>query len=868
MQSPIGPGTRIGPYEIVDKLGAGGMGVVYRATDRTLARHVALKFLSDEFSADSTRVGRFQREARLLASLNHPHIAAIYGFEESGPASALVMELVDGPTLSERILDGPIPVPDVLTISRQIAEALEYAHEHGIIHRDLKPANIKITSDGQVKILDFGLAKAFSPETSSGLVSTSPTLSLGATQAGVLLGTAAYMSPEQAKGKAVDRRTDIWAFGLVVSEMLTGRRVFAGETAAETLAQVMLQEPRLDQLPPPTPPRLRALLQRCLTREPRSRLQSMGDARIEIEQIPHDSAVTDVSPSAPPATPRWRERALAAATLVLLVATAFLAVRPWRAPMSAAPIVRFDVPAPDGVTMRNVLGEPLSPNGRTLAFVGATGSSSPMMWVRPLESSTAQAIRGTEGVVRFYWSHDSQHIVFVTPNNIQKVPVTGGDPQILVNQTGRSVASSRQGVLLISGDGPLMRVSDTGGQAVPESELDASLKEVRHDHPRFLPDGRHYLFTARTQQGAAVYVGTLGSKDRRPLPGLATDSVYSDSGHLVFLREGRLFAQPFNVDSLTLSGEAVPVTPRFAAENAITANFSVSPDRSIAFLQTGEESPTRLVWFDRNGKELNEEPVTGSPQAPNLSLDGTRVAFERVEPNGKVDIWSLDLRRGTDMRLTFDGASERPVFSPDGTRLVFVRGRREGGEIYQKAAGGTGPEERLVKGEPTDWSPDGRHLLFIREGDLWAWSLSDRSETKVAGGTGNDRRGRFSRDGKWVAYESDESGQFEVYVQNFPPTANRWQVSANGGGSAWWSSDGKELFFYALDRKLMAVDVTLGRTFEAGRPRDLFLVPGFIANGRFVASLDGQRFLLPLQKENPFSLSIILNGMAALRPAK
>jgi serine/threonine-protein kinase len=311
MPSSIGPGTRIGPYEIVDVLGAGGMGVVYRATDRTLARQVALKFLSDELAADPTRLARFEREARVLASLNHPHIAAIYGFKESGPSSALVMELVDGPTLAERILEGSIPVPDVLAIARQIAEALEFAHEHGIVHRDLKPANIKLTADGQVKILDFGLAKAFSPDTSSGLVSTSPTLSLGATQAGVLLGTAAYMSPEQAKGKTVDRRTDIWAFGLVVSEMLTGHRVFAAETGAETLAQVMLQEPRLDSLPPTTPPRLRALLQKCLIREPRSRLQSMGDARIEIEQIPHDVVVTDASPSAPSATSRWRERALA-----------------------------------------------------------------------------------------------------------------------------------------------------------------------------------------------------------------------------------------------------------------------------------------------------------------------------------------------------------------------------------------------------------------------------------------------------------------------------------------------------------------------------------------------------------------------------
>jgi Tol biopolymer transport system component len=594
----------------------------------------------------------------------------------------------------------------------------------------------------------------------------------------------------------------------------------------------------------------------------------MGDARIELEQIPHDGVATDVSPSTRPAT-RGRERVLAVAALVLLVATTVLAVQMWRAPASAPPIVRFDVAAPEGVTLRNVSGEPLSPNGRLLAFVGATtGSSTQMIWVRPLESSTAQAIRGTEGVLRLYWSHDSRHIVFVTANNVQRVLATGGDPQILVNQPARTIASSPQGVLLISGDGPLMRVPDTGGQAVAESELDASRKELSHGFPRFLPDGRHYLFTARTQQGATVYIGTLGSKDRHLLPGLGGDTIYSDSGHVVFLREGRLFAQPFDAGSFALSGDAVPLTPRFAVETAVTANFSVSADGTLAFVQAGEESPTRLVWFDRNGRELSQEPVTGSPEAPNLSRDGTRVAFERGEPNGNEDIWSLDLQRGTDMRLTFDGASSRPVFSPDGNRFAFVRARGEKGEIYQKAAGGTGPEERLVQGEPTDWSPDGRHLLFIRGGDLWAWSFSDRTEAKVAAGTGNDRRGRFSRDGKWVAYESDESGQFEIYVQNFPPTANRWQFSANGGSSAWWSSDGKELFFYALDRKLMAVDVTLGGTFEAGRPRDLFRVPGLIANGRFVASLDGQRFLLPLQKENPLRLSVILNGMTALRSAK
>jgi serine/threonine protein kinase len=845
------------------------MGIVYRAADRKLGRDVALKFLSGEFRADSERLARFQREARVLASLNHPNIAALYGFEESGPA--LVMELVDGPTLADRIANGPLPLSEALPIALQIASALEYAHEHGVIHRDLKPANIKITPDGHVKLLDFGLAKALTPDSRSSTLSSSPTLSVEATQAGVLLGTAAYMSPEQAKGKAVDRRTDIWAFGVVVFEMLTGNRVYAGETATETMAHVMLKEPAWETLPTSTPPRLRSLLRRCLTQEPLKRLQSIGDARIEIEEIPNDAAEPE-SESRPIAVraSRRREFMWAALAMVLLVSTGVLIWREWRQPLSTAmSSVQFDVLPPDGLKIRVVgPGQPLSPDGHKIAFI-ASSNGPAVLWIRTLDSTSPRAIRGTEGILSFYWSPDSRSIAFATATNVKKVRIEGGDPQVILNRQARDVAWSPEGVILVSGTGPLTRVSENGGEPTEETKLDKSSKENQHDYPHFLPDGRHYLFLVRAGEDSrqrSVYVGTLGSDERHPLPGLDTDTQYSATGHVVFLRNGMLMAQAFDDRQFQLSGEAFPITKPIAPTGAVTTNFSLSRDGSMAYASVENSSETQFVWFDRKGNRQRTEPVSGSLQAPNLSNDGKRVVFERNDTSGKPDIWSLDLARGTDMRLTFNGDGQRPIFSPDGTQFVFRRLIGTTNVIFRKSSGGTGPEERLADGEPTDWSPDGQHILFIRDGDLWDLSLTDRKETRIATGRGNDRRGRFSPDGKWVAYESDESGQFEVYVQNFPPTGNRWPVSANGGGSAWWRSNGSELFFYSFsDQKIMTVDLKPGSTFQASAPRELFTVPGVIANGRFIASRDGQSFLLPVQQEPKPILSVILNWPTLLK---
>jgi serine/threonine protein kinase len=844
------------------------MGVVYRAADSKLGRDVALKFLSEEFRANSERLARFQREARVLASLNHPNIAALYGFEESGPA--LVMELVEGPTLAEHIATGPLPLSEVLLIARQIASALEYAHEHGVIHRDLKPANIKITSDGQVKVLDFGLAKAFTPDSLSPTQSSSPTLSLEATQAGIVMGTAAYMSPEQAKGKAVDRRADIWAFGAVVFEMLTGNRVFAGETASEIMAHVMLKEPIWETLPASTPPRLRTLLRRCLTRDPQKRLQSMGDARIEIEETPNDSAEPE-SPPIPARSSRRRELIWAALAMVLLLTTGELIRREWnRQDSEARPMVRFDVLPPDGWKMRVTPGQPLSPDGRKIAFIANNGPG--VLWIRTLDSPGPRAVRGTEGILRFYWSPDSQSIAFVTASTVQKVLIEGGDPQVILNQPGRDVAWSPDGVILVSGNGPLTRVSENGGQPAEETKLDKSRNEIQHDYPHFLPDGRHYLFLARageSPQDRSVYVGTLGSDERHPLPGLVTDTRYSTTGHVVFLRDGMLMAQAFDDKQFQLSGEASPITKPFAPPGAVTANYSLSRDGGMAYASLEESSETRFVWFGRDGNELRIEPVKGILQAPNLSNDGKRVVFERADAGGKADIWSLDLARGTEMRLTFNGDGVRPVFSPDGSQVVFRRLVGNTNVIFRKSSSGTGTEERLAEGEPTDWSPDGQHILFIRDGDLWALSLADRVATRFATGKGNDRRGRFSPDGKWVAYESDESGRFEVYVQNFPTGGNRWQVSANAGGSAWWRSNGTELFFYSFnDQKIMTVALKPGSTSQASPPRELFTVPGVIPNGRFIASRDGESFLLPVQQEPRLTLSVILNWPTLLKSDK
>ncbi|HEV2985842.1 MAG TPA: protein kinase, partial [Vicinamibacterales bacterium] len=676
----LAAGARLGSYDVVSLLGAGGMGEVYRARDIKLGRDVALKVLPASLAHDPQRLARFEREAHLLAALNHPHIAHIYGFEDSTGVPALVMELVDGDTLADRLARGPMSLDNALEIARQIAEALEAAHEQGIVHRDLKPANIKIRDDGTVKVLDFGLAKAFdhASGSSSADATMSPTLSIHATQAGIILGTAAYMSPEQARGKPVDRRADVWGFGCILFEMLSGRRAFPqGETVSDTLAKVLEREPDWQALPRATPLQIRLLLERCLRKDVRRRLHDIADARIEVEEL-GNAPISTLAPAAGQSgvqPSRRGQYGLVGLVAVLLLTTAVLALRPMLTSTTASAPVRFDVFPPEGAAFVTGTGGVLSPDGRKLAFVASSGNDR-LIWVRPLDSSTAQSLPATDNAGGIFWSADSQYIGFFAQGQLRKVAAMGGPPEVLCNLPdlppgGGVGAWNADGVILVGpgpgfgGSGrPLLRVAAAGGEPTPASELDNSRKELTHSFPSFLPDGRHYLFLAASTQGAAAYVGTLDSKDRHVLRGITSSVMYSPTGHVMFPRGGSLMAQPFDARRLTLSGDAFPVAELGGNLNFTVAPYSVSMSGALSYRAGPRVAApnSQLAWFARTGKQLAPVGPRGEYGTVQLSPDGKNIAFERGG-----DIWVLDIQTGVTSRLTTDPARDAyPVWSPDG----------------------------------------------------------------------------------------------------------------------------------------------------------------------------------------------------------
>jgi eukaryotic-like serine/threonine-protein kinase len=879
---PLAPGIKLGTYEVTSVLGAGGMGEVYRAKDCRLKREVALKVLPENFANDGQRMTRFEREAQLLASLNHPNIAHIYGVEEATGVRALVMELVEGVTLAERIAQGRIPLEETVVLAKQIVEGLEYAHDKGIVHRDLKPANIKVTRDGQVKILDFGLGKALEGNGSEGEISTSPTLSVTATRAGMLLGTAGYMSPEQAKGKSVDRRTDIWAFGCVLFEMLTGKTAFEGETITDKLAAVVRGEPELEKLPEKTPGSVREVLRRCLLKDPKQRLQAIGEARIVLEKWLEDP--TAESTAAVPAANRKREWAFAVIGAAGILAAILLGVLYWHRPMLKLRVVRSYVKPTTGSSFATSQGGfAISPDGRRLAYVALDADGKTRMWVRSLDSLEAHLLAGTEGATFPFWSADSRFIAFFASEKLKKIEASGGPPLTLCNvASGRGGTWSQEDVILFAPavNAPIHRVSASGGTPTPVTNLDTTKGETTHRWPQFLPDGRHFLYVAGSPFGLkedpknAIMVGLLDSKESKFVLHTHAGAMYA-SGHLVFLRENTLMAQPFDTRRLELTGDAVPIAdPVQEEETTIHSLFSLSQDGMLAYLEGGSNTGRELILTDRNGKKIGEVPGQDAYSAPRVSPDGKRLAYT-VSSSG-YDIWSCDTDRGVKTRLTFGGSARQAnisaVWSPDGKRIAFssVRGGKYG--IYEKPMDGSGNETMLLEGTnqlkyPNDWSPDGKLLAYQQadQGIFGIWMLPVTGERKpypFLQSTFTMRGAVFSPDGKWLAYCSNESGDVKVYVASFPGPGGKWQISPGGGCVPRWRHDGKELFFLSSDNKLMAAEVKAnGSSLEIGDVRMLFETrPNGTFGGGYDVTADGRKFAIAYETAQPgASLTLVAN---------
>jgi eukaryotic-like serine/threonine-protein kinase len=848
----LASGARLGVYEVTSQIGVGGMGEVYRATDTRLKRQVALKILPASLATDPDRLARFEREAEVLASLNHPNIAAIHGLEESDGVKALVMELVEGATLADRIAQGAIPVDEALPIAKQIAEALEAAHEQGVIHRDLKPANIKVRPDGTVKVLDFGLAKALQPAGvgAATSLSMSPTIASPAvTAAGIILGTAAYMSPEQARGVDVDRRADLWAFGVVLYEMLTGRQLFDSATVSDTVAYVLMKEPDWSALPANTPPLVRGLLRRCLEKDRKRRLDSASVVRLEVEEASTAAPVFKGAAAPTVAEDRRGRLVWMAACAVAVVGASALAVPAVRhlreTPRAVPAETRTDLVTPPTDQPSNFA---LSPDGQKIVFV-ASGDGGSRLWLRSLSTTTAHPLAGTEGARYPFWSPDSRSVGFFAAGAMKRLDVddgaASGMPQSLapaINGVGGTWNADGVIVYAPSAVSPLMRVPASGGNTAAVTTLGPH--QLGHRAPYFLPDGRTFLFYS----DAGIYLGTLNGGAPTLLTRANSRGVFLPDGTgrdgvgwLMWERfdTRTVVVQRLNVARATLTGDPVTMAVDVMADLGWTA-VSVATTGLVAYRAGGGKR--ELEWFNRSGAS---EGVLGDPNdnnqlGPRLSPDGRRVVVARGLANE--DLWLLDGRRTS--RLTFDPAADGyPLWSPDGTRIVFRSTRTNVSDLYVKAANGAGDEERIVASDeatiPTSWSSDGRFVLYHSfdpqsNGDLWVVPMQGAHTPSVFLRTPfREAYGAFSPDGRWVAYHSNETGRPEIYIRPFVPPdaagktvqagAAQWQVSTAGGIHAVWRRDGRELYYVDPAGTIMAASITVnGATIEPGTPVALF----------------------------------------------
>jgi serine/threonine protein kinase len=892
----IAAGTRLGPYEIVAAVGAGGMGEVYRARDTRLERTVAVKVLPSHLSASAEVRQRFEREAKTISSLSHPHICALYDVGNQDGVEFLVMEYLEGETLSERLAKGPVAFEQVLRYGLEIADALDKAHRQGIVHRDLKPGNVMLTKSG-VKLLDFGLAKMVAPSAarSGASLTALPTEARGSnlTEEGTILGTFQYMAPEQLEGRDADARTDIFAFGAVLYEMATGRKAFSGKSQASLISSIMGSEPApVSTVVPTTPPAFERLVRTCLAKDPDDRWQTAHDIAVQLRWIQEGGSAIGPTPAIVPGRGRairvlpWIVAVLAAAGVTLLL------VRDWRRSSVRPPITRFSVLAPEN-TMFTPPGElsssqvALSPDGRTLAFVAHAGGGRPLLWVRPLDSLTAVPLPGTEDALHPFWSPDGRSLGFFTPNSLKRVEASGGTPQKLCEAVaGRGGSWSSTGVIVFahSSPTPLFRVPDTGGEQQPATEFDPARGEDRHRYPFFLPDGKRFLFWSRStkREKTGIYVASLDSPRARLVVRSDSMGQYSPPGYLLTIQQGMLVAFPFDEKSARVRGNPVRI-----AEGVLTGNppgyapFSVSGPNALAYSSPTAKS-RQLNWFGRSGRRLGTVGPPGDYSTPRLSRDEKRIAVAiREESKTNTDIWVFDSTRGTWSRLTFDPAADRaPLWSSDSSRIVFNSAASGILDLYEKPASGSGEARVVVRSNtdkfPTDWTRDGRFLVYHSFGasstwDIWVAPTDGGQPFPLFSSKFTEAQGQVSPDGRWIAYASDESGRFEIYVTQFPQKRGRWQVSTDGGSQPWWRGDGKELFYLGPEQRLMNVSVRAGEAFEASVPTALFtasfpaVVPAFWGN--YCVTDDGQRFLVSelLPEATTTPINVVLNWTVALK---
>ena len=893
----IASGAKLGRYEIRSQIGAGGMGEVYRARDMEIGRDVAVKVLPSTLSSDTDRLQRFQQEACAAGALNHPNVLSIYDVGKHDGSPYVVSELLEGETLRRRIGGKPLPQRRAVDYALQIANGLAAAHEKGIVHRDLKPDNIFITTDGRVKILDFGLAKLTQPDGNE-LQTDIPTRRVD-TDPGVVMGTVGYMSPEQLKGHAVDQRSDIFSFGAILYEMLSGRRAFHGESAAETMSAILREDPPdLSVTNKSVSPALERLVSHCLGKNQQSRFHSARDLAFALEALSAPSGSQDTQSVVQPAPTRsWISLQLpwivAAVLGALLIAS--LAFLWWtlRRPVEEARATRLTIAPPEKGVVSTLS---ISPDGRRVVYGAPNAEGKPVLWMRSLDSLTAQQLPGTDNpFFTTFWSPDSRYVGFVSSsdNKLKKVDVTtGGAPQVLaMAPNGRGGTWNRDGVIVFapSAEGPLYRISAAGGELTPVTTLDESRQDVSHRYPWFLPDGRHFLYLARgaAADATAIYIGSLDSKETKRLIAAESGGIYSPPGYLLYVRDGTLVAHNFDAASLELKGEGVPITDVPLVGLDLTSNlarFSVSENGVLVYYTGIEFDKAQLQWVDRDGKQIAALGGSAGYGYLRISRDEKRLAFARRDPATRWDIWILEFARDSTTRFTFDSRTEVfPIWSPDTTRIAFSSNREGQMNIYEKLSTGVGNETELVKvpAEPkfvNDWSRDGRFILYHTlsgktRSDIWVAPLfGDRQPMPFLQTQFGEREARFSPNGRWIAYTSDETGPRELFVQSFPAGGGKWQISQGGAGPPEWRADGKELFYVSGD-KVMVVDVkTDGDVFEAGTPKALFEIRGPALPGAgglpaFEASNDGKRFLIAVSvDEHTFTpITVVLNWIADLK---